>query len=117
MNEEGNIEPFCKLFAEMLATAPFDGELIYVDDGSSDGTRDQIEAAAREHSFVRYAIHPQNRGLTEALQTGFAIAKGDVFVFYPADLQFLPEDIPALVAPIAEGADVCTGWKLSLIHI
>ncbi len=111
MNEEGNIAEFCRLYSEMLADAPFEGELIYVDDGSTDGTLQKIEEAARRYDFVRYAVHPHNRGLTEALQTGFAAARGGVFVFYPADLQFRPEDIPSLVAPILAGADMCAGWK------
>ncbi len=111
MNEEGNIDEFCRLFSEMLARAPFAGELVFVDDGSTDGTLVKIQANAERYDFVRVAVHQRNRGLTEALQTGFAASKGDVFVFYPADLQYLPEDIPALVAPIAHGADICTGWK------
>jgi len=111
MNEEGNIEEFCRLYAEMLANAPFEGELVYIDDGSTDGTLAKIKEAAEKYDFVRYAVHQHNRGLTEALQTGFAMAKGEVFVFYPADLQFLPEDIPHLVSPIADGADMSTGWK------
>lgn len=111
MNEEGNVDEFCRLFDEMLKTAPFDGELVFVDDGSKDGTRSRIEANQQKYPFIRLGIHQHNRGLTEALQTGFAISRGDVFVFYPADLQYRPEDIPKLVAPIANGADLCTGWK------
>jgi glycosyltransferase involved in cell wall biosynthesis len=82
-----------------------------VDDGSVDGTLSRIKENADRYDFIKFASHQRNRGLTEALQTGFAIASGDVFVFYPADLQYLPEDIPALVEPIADGADICTGWK------
>jgi len=111
MNEEGNIEEFCRLYSEMLKTAPFKGELVYVDDGSTDNTLQKIKEVAQKYDFIRYASHQRNRGLTEALQSGFAIARGDVFVFYPADLQFLPEDIPALVEPIANGADMSAGWK------
>ena len=111
MNEEGNIEEFCRLYAEMLQNAPFEGELIYVDDGSTDRTLEMIKEAASRYDFVRFGTHQRNRGLTEALQTGFSIARGDVYVFYPADLQFLPEDIPALVKPIADGADMSAGWK------
>ena len=111
MNEEGNIEEFCQLYSEMLKSAPFDGELVYVNDGSTDNTLEKIKEAAQKYDFVRFASHQHNRGLTEALQSGFAIAKGEVFVFYPADLQFLPEDIPTLVEPIANGADMSAGWK------
>lgn len=111
MNEEGNIDEFCRLFAEMRQAAPFEAELVYVDDGSSDSTQQKIMENQRKYDWIRLGVHHRNRGLTEALQTGFAIAKGTVFVFYPADLQYVPEDIPKLVSPIAAGADICTGWK------
>ena len=110
-DEEGNIDEFCRLYAEMLDKAPFKGELVFVDDGSIDGTLARIKANAEKYPFIRYQSHQRNRGLTEALQSGFAAASGSVFVFYPADLQYLPEDIPNLVAPIAQGADISTGWK------
>jgi len=111
LNEEGNIDEFCSQYAAMLEKAPFEGELVFVDDGSTDGTLEKMKANAQKYGFVRWASHQRCRGLTEALQTGFAKASGEVYVFYPADLQYLPEDIPALVAPIADGADISTGWK------
>jgi glycosyltransferase involved in cell wall biosynthesis len=111
MNEEGNIDEFCRLYADMLKTAPFEGELVFVDDGSTDGTIEKIRQATHRYNFVKFASHQRNRGLTAALETGFSIASGEIFVFYPADLQYLPEDIPALVKPVAEGADLCAGWK------
>ncbi len=110
-NEEGNIDEFCRLYAEMLERAPFDGELVYIDDGSEDDTLEKIKAAAQRYDFIRFVSHQRRSGVTAALQSGFAIARGKVFVFYPADLQFLPEDIPALVTPIADGADLSAGWK------
>lgn len=110
-NEEGNIDQFCDLFAQMLKSAPFEGELIFIDDGSTDKTLERMVANAEKYDFIKYASHHSNRGLTEALQTGFALASGEVYVFYPSDLQYLPEDIPTLVAPIAAGADFSTGWK------
>lgn len=111
MNEEGNIAELCRLFAAMREKADFECELVIIDDGSTDSTLDEIKKAAAQYPFVRYAVHQRNRGLTESLQTGFAKAGGNVFVFYPADLQYLPEDIPSLVQPVLDGADLCTGWK------
>jgi hypothetical protein len=56
--------------------------------------------------------HRRQRGIADALRSAGDVARGDVFVFYPADLQYLPEDIPRLVAPILEGhADIVTGTK------
>lgn len=111
MNEEGNIDEFCRQFDEMRKTASFTAELVFVDDGSTDQTLDKIRENAGKYDFIRFASHQRNRGLTEALQTGFANATGDIYVFYPADLQYRPDDIPRLVQPIFEGADLSTGWK------
>ena len=110
-NEEGNIEPLAEQFATMFATAGFSGEVILVDDGSTDRTAEVGAACERRYPFWRVLRHRSNRGLTSALETGFAAARGNVFVFYPADLQYLPEDIPAMIARINEGYDVVTGWK------
>ena len=111
MNEEGNIDEFCRQFDQMRRSALFKVDLVYVDDGSTDGTLERIEAAAQKYDFVKYATHQRNRGLTEALMTGFQVTPSQVLVFYPADLQYLPADIPALIEPIARGADLSTGWK------
>jgi glycosyltransferase involved in cell wall biosynthesis len=111
LNEEGNIDEFCRQFALMEGNSNFDNELVFIDDGSTDSTLARIKENAAKYPFIRFAVHGRNRGLTESLQTGFATAAGSVYVFYPADLQYRPEDIPSLVQPILDGADVCTGWK------
>jgi len=111
MNEEGNIDELCRLFAEMKMTASFESELVIVDDGSTDGTLDKIRENADRYDFIKYVVHQNNLGLTAALQSGFAVSSGSVYVFYPADLQYKPEDIPTLVEPIQNGADLSTGWK------
>lgn len=111
LNEEGNIDEFCRQFAAMAAKARFDNELVFIDDGSTDSTLARIKDNAGKYPFIRFAVHGRNRGLTESLQSGFATASGSVYVFYPADLQYRPEDIPSLVQPILDGADICTGWK------
>lgn len=110
-NEEGNIAELCRQFAEMAGRSKRQYELILIDDGSTDGTYEKILEAAGKYKFIKYRQHPYNLGLTEGLQTGFSIASGDIYVFYPADLQYRPEDIPALVEPLFHGADVVTGWK------
>lgn len=110
-NEEGNIAELCRLFDELVRESKHKFELLLIDDGSTDSTYEKIKEAGERYNFIKYKKHPFNLGLTEALQTGFSIASGDIYVFYPADLQYLPEDIPALVEPIFGGADVVAGWK------
>jgi len=110
-NEEGNIPEFCRQFDDMIRGADKRYELIFIDDGSTDATFDKIREAAERHDYIRYFRHPYNMGLTDALKTGFDHAAGDIYVFYPSDLQYRPEDIPRLVEPFDRGADVVTGWK------
>ena len=111
LNEEGNIPELCRQFDQMRQTSDYNFELVLIDDGSTDKTFDLITDAAKQYDFIKFGKHQFNLGLTEALKTGFEIAAGGIYVFYPADLQYKPEDIPALVKPILEGADVTTGWK------
>jgi len=108
-NEEGNLEELGRQFNEM--PAQFTYEVVIIDDGSSDKTPAILRAMAEKYSFLQVYTHGTNRGLTAALQTGFNNARGDIYVFYPADLQYKPEDIPAMIAKIDEGNDLVTGWK------
>lgn len=110
-NEEGNLDELCRQFAAMEAGAPFSLEVIIVDDGSTDRSGGILDDLEKRHGFLRVLRHHRNRGLTEALQTGFGAARGEIFVFYPADLQYKPEDIPAMIAGIDAGNDLVTGWK------
>lgn len=87
-------------------------EVVVIDDGSEDGTWSVLQQLARRYSFLRVARHRSRRGIADALRTGYLNARGRVLVFYPADLQFKPEDIPRLVDPIlADEADMVTGFK------
>jgi glycosyltransferase involved in cell wall biosynthesis len=86
--------------------------VVVIDDGSVDATWSVLQGLTTQYSFLRLARHRSKRGIADALRTGFLAARGDVLVFYPADLQFKPEDIPRLVAPILDGdADMVTGFK------
>ena len=104
------------LFMEQAAAA-FEGstaryEVIVIDDGSVDATAAVLDRLQPEYPFLRVERHRTRRGIADALRTGYLAARGDVLVFYPADLQFRPEDIPRLAAPILAGeTDMVTGYK------
>ena len=111
-DEAENLPEFVRLCAEALGGAGFSFEVVVVDDGSRDATAEVLERLRREYPFLRTVTHRRQRGIADALRSAGDAARGDVFVFYPADLQYLPEDIPALVAPILAGdADIVTGTK------
>ena len=87
-------------------------EVVVVDDGSVDDTWAVLGRLAQQYSFLRAVRHPARRGIADSLRTGFLNASGPVLVFYPADLQYRPEDIPRLVAPVLSGeSDIVTGFK------
>lgn len=87
-------------------------ELIIVDDGSSDGTNKILRTL--EDSTVRVIAHQKNQGKGAALRTGLAHANGDIVVIQDADLEYDPEDWPALLAPILKGkASVVYGSRFT----
>lgn len=87
-------------------------EVVVVDDGSVDGTWEVLERLAAEYPFLNSVRHGVRRGIADALRTGYLNSRGSVLVFYPADLQYRPEDIPSLVAPIFAGrSDIVAGYK------
>jgi glycosyltransferase involved in cell wall biosynthesis len=89
-----------------------DRELILIDDGSRDGSRDQIQKLAEAHPQLKVHLHEQNMGKGAALQTGIQMAEGDVVLIQDADLEYDPADYPKLLAPIVEGkADVVYGSR------
>jgi len=112
-NEEENIPLLVRGFAGLSEKANFGFEVLLIDDGSTDGTYTAAKGLARKHPFLRVFKHRANFGVTRALETGFENARGDIFVFFPSDLQFLVSDIPRLVEPILKGeADMVTGHKI-----
>jgi glycosyltransferase involved in cell wall biosynthesis len=111
-DEAENLPLFMEQAAAMFATQPHVYEVIVVDDGSVDRTWAVLQELTARYPFLRVVRHRARRGIADALRTGYLTAKGDVLVFYPADLQFKPEDIPRLCAPILGGeADMVTGFK------
>ncbi|MEO7363567.1 MAG: glycosyltransferase family 2 protein [Gemmatimonadaceae bacterium] len=111
-DEAGNLALFMEQCAETFAKADETYEVIVIDDGSTDNSWPLLQQLAAKYSFLKPVRHRARRGIAEALRTGYHNSEGDVLVFYPADLQFKPEDIPRLVQPILHGdSDMVTGYK------
>ena len=111
-DEAENLPEFVKQCIDALSDVPYVCELVVVNDGSVDDTGPVLQLLAQQHEFLRVVTHRSQRGIADALKSAGEVARGRVFVFYPADLQFLPSEIPSLVEPIRSGeADIITGTK------
>jgi glycosyltransferase involved in cell wall biosynthesis len=94
-----------------VEAAPYEKEIILVDDGSTDGTREILERLTRDHrEQVRFLYHRQNRGKGAAIRTAIEHVTGDIVIIQDADLEYDPQDYPRLLEPILDGhADVVFG--------
>lgn len=111
-DEAGNLAMFMEQTAAALHDFTEGFEVIVVDDGSIDDSWTLLGELKERYPFLRTVRHRSRRGIADALRSGYLAARGDILVFYPADLQFKPEDIPRLVAPILrDEADMVTGFK------
>ena len=112
-DEAENLPLFVEQAAAAFAADPgVRYEVIVVDDGSVDSTPAAIAELRQLYPFLRSVQHRVRRGIAEALRSGYLASRGRVLVFYPADLQYRPEDIPRLVAPVLAGeSDMVTGYK------
>ena len=88
-----------------------DWEIIFVDDGSSDGSKGEIERIIAKDSKVKLISFYRNFGKSAALSEGFKHSKGDIIITMDADLQDDPAEIPNLIKKINEGYDLVSGWK------
>jgi len=110
-NEKDNVAILHKKIKDVMVKNSYDYEIIFVDDGSSDGTFEVMQQLAKEDKNLKIIRFRRNFGQTAAMAAGFDYAKGDVIVSLDGDLQNDPEDIPALLKKIEEGYDVVSGWR------
>lgn len=106
------IATLAKVLAKVKAV-PVDKEIVVVDDGSQDGTREWLrEEAAKGDPRLRIFFHEQNRGKSAAVRTAIAAARGRISIVQDADLEYDPAEIPKVVKPIVDGhADVVYGSR------
>jgi dolichol-phosphate mannosyltransferase len=110
-NEEPNLRPLHAKLDQALATLGRSAEIVYVDDGSTDGSLRVLRELAQADSRVRVVALKRNYGQTAAMAAGIDAAKGRVLIPMDADLQNDPADIVRLLEKLDEGYDVVSGWR------
>jgi len=111
-NEVESLPELCDWVERVLSSNLLNYELILVDDGSNDGSWEQIVDLKKKYPRIRGVRFRRNYGKSAALHTGFRLAKGEVVFTMDADLQDSPEEIPEMRRMIIdEGYDVVSGWK------
>jgi glycosyltransferase involved in cell wall biosynthesis len=110
-NEEDSLQPLHRALGAALGGMSY--ELVFVDDGSVDGSRERLEKLAGEDpDHTRVVELRRNFGQTAAIAAGIDYSNGEVIVLMDADMQNDPEDIPLLLRKIEEGYDVVSGWRV-----
>ena len=109
-NERETLTPLAEQAGYQLRA--FDHRILFIDDGSTDGSWDVLLALHAARDDVDAVRFGRNAGKTAALAAGFARADGDIVITMDADLQDDPKEIPRFIAKIEDGYDVVTGWKV-----
>lgn len=113
-NERENVGPLAEEIQAILAEMEPDVErfeIIFIDDGSTDGTREILRDLANEHDELIAVCLRRNFGQSAALAAGIDAARGDVIVTMDSDRQNDPRDIPRLISKLEEGYDCVSGWR------
>ena len=112
LNEEESILSLNSWIFKVLKTESFSFEIVYIDDGSTDGSWNAIESLSKKNQNVRGIRFAKNFGKSQALHAGFNSAVGKYVVTLDADLQDSPDEIPKLIKNLNQGGyDMISGWK------
>ncbi|TVZ51604.1 glycosyltransferase family 2 protein [Dokdonia sp. Hel_I_53] len=112
LNEVDSLKELHHWLSDTLEANGFSYEVIFIDDGSTDGSWEVIDTLSRKHTEVKAIRFNRNYGKSQALHAGFEAAQGDVIITMDADLQDNPEEIPELYKMIVdEKYDLVSGWK------
>ncbi len=112
LNEEESLNELHDWIAKVMQSNHFSYEIIFIDDGSSDGSWQKISSLSQNNLSVKGIRFQKNYGKSQALHAGFLKAQGEVVITMDADLQDNPEEIPELYQMIVkEGYDLVSGWK------
>ena len=110
-NEAASLPALHREFTDALSSTGRSYELILVDDGSTDGSFEQLKTIQASDKHVRVIQFRRNFGQTAAFAAGFAMARGALIITADADLQNDPKDIPMMLDKVREGADIVCGWR------
>lgn len=110
-NEEQSLPILVGRLIQTLEENNIRGEIVIVDDGSTDETGKIVDELGGKYGHVRALHHKRRMGKTTALLTGFENASGDVLAIIDADLQYAPEDLPGFLERLEQGYDVINGWR------
>jgi glycosyltransferase involved in cell wall biosynthesis len=110
-NERGNLGPLHEELKQVLADIGTSHEIVFVDDGSTDGSADELRRIKASDPNVRVIRLARNTGQTAALQCGFSNSRGDIVVAMDGDGENDPADIPRLLSKLKEGYDLVSGWR------
>ena len=110
-NEVESIDPLHEELTEVLSGLDVPYEVLYIDDGSRDGSTEKMAELALHDPHVRVVSFRRNFGQTAAVQAGIDNSRGEILVFLDGDMQNDPHDIPRLLERLDEGHDVVSGWR------
>lgn len=111
MNEEGNLAELHRRLVAALSSTGVSWEILFIDDGSTDGTWREITRLRSVDPHVLAIQHRRNFGKARALSNGFELASGNTIITMDGDLQDDPDEIPRMLERLNEGYDLVSGWK------